>query len=420
MRNTARAVSCCGGAQRLMSSQTQKEIVVPDPVTWAAWGHRYARPGSTRANWQLWNNLVPEAQRLGIRRVRFIDPCWRVSRVEAQRRIDWLQAQVALRTSGTVPVTAPVDYTTEPWLDLGLYDQTFGVEFELVRPAGMTKEQLADHIASVTGAPCRVVYAYHDAHRSIGAGFTAASWKIVPDGSIRDAQGSEVVAPVLKGEAGFETLRAVARKLTEVGCTVNKNCGMHVHIGVQPRSRHVNFFKRLWRLYSQWEPTIDTVHQLDRRAKPSGYYTSSNAEFWCKSIVRSFNDARVGSATNLREFGAAVSNDKYRKLNYLNVGSIGTAEFRQHGGTVDATKAEMWVRLCMRMCAYAGRNTSAMPQANALQADSLEAFLALVGADADEVAYFTARREHFIRRAARAAAQAAAATATTTNAAIGA
>lgn len=378
---------------------------MPDPVTWAVWGHRYARPGSTRANWQLWNNLVPEAQRLGIRRVRFIDPCWRVSRVEAQRRIDWLQAQVSLRTDGTVPVTAAVDYTTEPWLDLGLYDQTFGVEFELVRPEGMTREQLATHIAEVTGAPCRVVYHYHEAHqRTQGGAYTAASWKIVLDGSIRSAQGSEVVAPILKGEEGFATMRAVANKLTEVGCTINQNCGTHVHIGCQPRSRHVNFFKRLWRLYSQWEPTIDTLHQLDRRAKVNGFYNSNQAEYWCKSIIRSFDDGRVTRATNLREFGAAVSHDKYRKLNYLNVGSIGTVEFRQHGGTIDAHKIEMWVRLCMRMCAYAARNTSAMPEANALQADNLQALLTLVGCDAAECSYFTARREHFIRLAARKAA----------------
>jgi len=327
--------------------------------------------------------MVPEAQARGIRRVRFIDPCWRVGRAEAQRRVDWLRGQL----EGFV---IPQIVT-----GVGFDQQTFGVEFELLMPVGMTKRTLADHLIA-EGVPCIVVEHYSQAHNA-----TPHTWKIVPDGSLGDyVRGAEVVSPPLNAtEEGFAVMRKVAAKLQSVGCTVNRHCGFHVHVGA--RNRDVNFFKRLWRAYWQYEPAIDSVIQPDRRMNNR----------WCRPL--SFRDAEVENATDMRGFATAMrahdDSARYHKLNFNSYRRHGTVEFRQHGGTVEVTKAEMWVRFCLRLTAWASSSDAVMPSARSTDratASDLQKLFDLVGADLNEQRYLNDRAARFARRAARQAARA--------------
>ena len=60
------------------------------------------------------------------------------------------------------------------------------------------------------------------------------------DGSLRAGRGRkavEIVSPVLKGADGVRQVLAVVRELNARGATVNKTCGLHVHVGFDKNNR---------------------------------------------------------------------------------------------------------------------------------------------------------------------------------------
>ena len=93
-------------------------------------------------------------------------------------------------------------------------NRKFGAELEMT---GITREQAVRALRGV-GIEVRDETYNHE---------TRDYWKIVPDSSVHG--GFEVVSPVLEGEAGLEQLRTVVTALDDMGGTVNKTCGYHVH-----------------------------------------------------------------------------------------------------------------------------------------------------------------------------------------------
>lgn len=266
-----------------------------------------------------WNTLVPAAQARRIPRVRMLNAP--LETIEYRRsKLEWLRAQL-----GTLN-------------DLG--DLTFGVELEFLMPVGMAADRLAAAIQAV-GVPC---------HAESYGHVTGSHWKIVTDGSLGDyTRGRELVSPVLRGEAGFDALRKACTVLERVGCKVSKKCGLHVHVGV--RSEPIDFFKNLVRLYASAERAIDSFMAPSRRGPEGG-------NGFCKALRVS--ERALDLATNLDGVARAIgqtpgaanarNGGRYYKVNVQSYWQHGTVEFRHHQGTVDANKAENWVRLCLRMC----------------------------------------------------------------------
>ncbi len=282
-----------------------------------------------------WNSLVPEAQARGIRRVRLLNGP--LETIEYRRtRLEWLRAQL-----GTTLLTPGGDVGP-----LGTIDQfTFGVEAEVMMRVGMTRSQLAAKIAAEAGVICE--------EEGYGHSNRPNRWKVVTDGSLGDyTRGCEVVGPPLQGAAGFETLRKVFKAIEGAGCKVSKKCGLHVHVGV--RGQSVQFFKNLAVLYASAEVAIDSFMAPSRRGSMGG-------NGFCRSVQ--MNRTRLVAATTIDEVtlalgqsvgaGSARNERRYRKLNYQSYWQHGTVEFRHHQGTVEAHKAENWVRLCLRMCVTA-------------------------------------------------------------------
>lgn len=322
----------------------------------------YQRPTNlmtTIEMWQEWNRLVPAAAALGHRRFRHIPRCWRLSRVDATRRLDSIRAAV-----GDFEVPAE-QVTTE------VGQQTFGVEFEFILPVGVSSYDLAVRLTEA-GVPTQAeMYNHH----------LRSHWKIVTDGSLGDyANGRELVSPVLSGEAGMAAMRAACQVLTAAGCKVNKRCGLHVHVGA--RHRPVSFFKSLVRLYRHYEAAIETCLSASRRGR---------ANMFCQPVTTTeMQLSQVRTVDDLRR----VMHSRYTKLNLQSFWRHGTVEFRQHQGTVEARKAEMWVRLCLKMTALACAPVT-------MEGHSLASLLALLGADEEETTYFNQRAAHFARRDSR-------------------
>ena len=241
-------------------------------------------------------------------------------------------------------------------------DATYGVEIECYLPDGTTQQQCAAAVSQRLGAlsTCQVE-AYNHQPRPF--------WKIVPDGSLNDySRGIELVSPstaqtLLRGEDGLRQIEIVCRALTDLGCTVSRKCGLHVHVGVE--SQPIGFFKNLVKLYAIYEPVIDSIMPRSRRA---------NLNVYCRSMTVA-NPARVDAATTFDQVCAAATGssgrfgggDRFYKLNLTAFRRHRTVEFRQHSGTLDATKAVNWTVTCLRMVAAAkkgGLNLGAAPAQN--------------------------------------------------------
>jgi hypothetical protein len=212
-------------------------------------------------------------------------------------------------------------------------ERTFGVEVEFYMPVGMQAHTLAGLVSTQAGVDCRDESWNH---------ITKTHWKIVTDRSLGDMdRGREVVTPVLQGPAGREKLARVLKALRDAGCTVSKRCGVHVHVGVGHAP--MSFFQNLVRNTAYFEPVLDSLMPLSRRADANGF---------CKGLAHMTPAAIMGASSVdklLNVFTKSTAYQRYHKLNLCSYGRYGTVEFRQHNGTLDTSKIENWLLLCLRM-----------------------------------------------------------------------
>jgi hypothetical protein len=220
-------------------------------------------------------------------------------------------------------------------------DYGFGVELECYLPIGTTHAQAAAAVARRINARCEFEQ-YGHALRDY--------WKVVTDGSLQDySRGAEFVSPILRDQAGLYQLEQVCSALTEIGCTVNASCGLHVHVGVG--NRPLQFFKSITKLYGIYEPVIDAMMPRSRR-RSEGFFCRSIASVSPAMIDRqSTFDALVHLVTP----GRNEHQRRYYKINLEAHRRHRTVEFRQHSGTLDANRARKWTELCLRMIDAAAR-----------------------------------------------------------------
>lgn len=224
-----------------------------------------------------------------------------------------------------------------------MLSQTFGIEIECYLPAGMTHAVIARKLTEAGVETAAEGYNHN----------LRTHWKVVTDGSLGDyTRGAEIVSPVLTGEAGLAAIRKVCDVLVAEGVTVNRQCGLHVHVGA--RNRSVDWFQALIISYAHFEEVIDGVLPRSRRADNNSF---------CRSM-RPFVEA-VKRATDIYGVCRAVANNqgpyaRYRKLNCESFARHGTVEFRQHSGTIEADKAVNWVLLCLSLCHKAAETARPM------------------------------------------------------------
>lgn len=237
------------------------------------------------------------------------------------------------------------------------FDLSFGLEFECYLPEGATAAQLASAVNARIG-PTHSCQAQNYNHSRTSV------WKIVTDGSLGDWQrGVELVSPVLRGQAGIEIAMKALRALSDFGCTVNKKCGFHVHVGAADArgpgemDYPIAFMRNLIRLYSAFEPAIDSIMPPSRRGSANTY---------CRSIT-AVSAAALNAATSFAQLtrvaapGSSGDGARFYKVNLVAYNRHKTVEFRQHSGTLDEAKARYWIIMCLRMVAAARNGASIIP-----------------------------------------------------------
>jgi hypothetical protein len=220
-----------------------------------------------------------------------------------------------------------------------------------------------------------------------------AGWKVVGDGSLTSEPGfeaMEVVSPILQGQAGTDTLRAVMDLMKSKRCRVNNSCGMHVHIGV--RGMKPARLRKIAIAFLNNEANFDSLVPPSRN---NNRFCQSNV-----ALFRSRRDTTLAAATTIAAMGQALNGGnssqhynqyRYYKLNFQSFVRHGTIEFRQHSGTVESEKAIAWVRLIAGFCASAA--SAAQEQLSAPVA--FDTFLSAAVADESVKTYLVARRAKF-------------------------
>ena len=215
-------------------------------------------------------------------------------------------------------------------------ERTFGVEIEVTDSYNYSRESIAAKIRE-------------KGIEALSEGWnhqTRLYWKVTTDGSC----GLEIVSPILKGQSGLQAINTVCEALNEVGCKVNKKCGLHVHHGVADYT--IKNFKNLFKMYTKYEEGLDQVVPESRRADTATY---------CGTMIINQN---VHSTLEKIEACKTVSEieglycSRYKKLNCQSYVKYGTLEFRQHSGTTDAVKIINWVKLTQFMITKATISTT--------------------------------------------------------------
>jgi hypothetical protein len=229
--------------------------------------------------------------------------------------------------------------------EAGLEAFTFGVEIECYLRNDSTHAEMARILQEAGVNATTEMYNHH----------RRDWWKLVTDGSLNDYRtGCELVSPVLRGAAGIAEMRKVCQVVEQAGARIRRSCGFHVHIGMA--NQPVTTWRNLLRLYGHFEGAVDSFTSRSRRGTGNQY---------CKSTRNALrmNEVAVNSAQTVESLARAYAPngsytnshgiDRFFKVNMASFWRHGTVEFRQHQGTVDADKAENWVKFCLRMVAAA-------------------------------------------------------------------
>ena len=209
-------------------------------------------------------------------------------------------------------------------------ERTFGLEVEFINRTNMSKDLLAQYInKKFRKLDC------------IGEGYnhtTRNHWKIVTDASC----GLELVSPILSGKKGMENAKAIIDCLASIeGVTVNRDCGIHVHVGADDIT--TQGMKNVVMFYAKNQHMIGSVLAPSRRGGSRWCETITSNHGDMNQVERKLNDCNtVGDVVST--FGRY---GRYQTVNMTAYNRQRTLEFRQHGGSIDSEKILNWAHFLL-------------------------------------------------------------------------
>jgi len=192
---------------------------------------------------------------------------------------------------------------------------------------------------------------------------------VKPDGT--PSVDCEIVLPPLPVcDFSFDYIKKVCRVLESIGCRINRQCGLHVHISnaqslrtnaTDLASRSIQYTQRTGRFIGGSEffgDPIDAIAVKDimvryANAQPiinSMFPSSRTSNRYC-NVMRT---NRLETARTIEQLRDATTG-KFSVIN-LNHWRNGTIEFRQASGTIDATKIINWVMFLINLVEHTINN----------------------------------------------------------------
>lgn len=241
------------------------------------------------------------------------------------RYVAWLQGNPSTGTRRSRRSLATAAIVT--------FTRSFGVELEF---QGIRLSTAAAAVATVVGyQPAITGY-----HQSGTPDFTR--WHVERDGSVTSARGigGEVVSPVLNGSAGIAEMRLVMKALAATGARVTVKCGMHVHVNALDLTGEQ--ISRLIAVY------VDRQAAMNELVSPSRRTHGYGGNGYCRPVSES---EKIAWGEQFKQDGQSTRPraERYRTVNVTSFTRTGTIEFRQHQGTMNASKAAAWVEMLLSM-----------------------------------------------------------------------
>jgi len=167
----------------------------------------------------------------------------------------------------------------------------------------------------------------------------------------RDGYFGVEIAPmdVLRGADGFAKMEVLLTTLRSMGAKINKSCGLHINVS-HPKLSKPGILKRLITLFSRYEKAFWAVNGSKTRedARPR-----SGNRSWCASIKRPFKNRGYDHLRSISQISSSYE-ERYHALNLTNMirqpSEKRRVEFRCFAPTLNTTKLNAYVRLCMGLC----------------------------------------------------------------------
>lgn len=224
-------------------------------------------------------------------------------------------------------------------------NRTFGVEIECIIPSSTftntrgNRSTIISNFATLLTNRTGLEFTYGGYHSS-----NHNTWHVEYDSSVHgNGYGFEIVGPVLTINQ-LDQVRKVTNALEGLNATVNRNCGLHVHIGTSDLTFKQK--KLIAKRYLKFEDVFDYFMPVSRRTRNNQYCNS----MWGNTTDGSANaiNRQLKSIDRCRTLSCVSNvfyNGRYSKVNFQT--RKPTVEFRHHSGTTDFAKISNWVLLCM-------------------------------------------------------------------------
>ena len=215
---------------------------------------------------------------------------------------------------------------------------TFGVEIEILNTIDRSTIATALQAEGINAE----VEGYN--HR------TQHYWKVITDSSC----GWEIVSPILSGEHGLNELKKVCKVLTRIGCRVDMNCGLHVHIGADALG-----VAKVRSVVKRWlgnEDNFDSIQPISRRGRSNVY---------CEPLSDTIRTHLIDNCFTIEDL-VDIQSTRYSKLNLQSYRRHKTIEFRHHSGSTDSTEITNWVKFLLDFCTTATPESCAATDFDAL------------------------------------------------------
>jgi len=229
----------------------------------------------------------------------------------------------------------------------------FGIELELIRPNGISKDRIIEEINDTGEATANYPNGASDRQRRF--------WKMTTDCSVRSSKrghtgDNELVSPILRGHDGVNQLKTVLEVLNRLNCSVNVSCGTHVHHDVTDAVGGTSKDARRF-LDNLVTWTMKFEHIIYKLVSPSRLKTGYSVP--ARLQLNPDMDAPMFTNYNWQNFKSSyktkirtaqrrrshyeIQKNRYSGLNLQNIWSRGSVEFRYHNGTLDFDKLMSWI-----------------------------------------------------------------------------
>lgn len=175
--------------------------------------------------------------------------------------------------------------------------------------------------------------------------FNLDKWSLIHDGSLRN-NGVELVSSVVSGNKALRAIRDVSEFIGKYQkqADFSKRTSTHVHVDITDLSLHE--FKNLVYLNMGLETMLMKLVSPHRRV--NNFCLTTDKTYKVIVMLRDlFRDCDDDMEYVFRNIGAELrpSRFKYAAINYCNICSLGTVEYRMHQGTSDYKELKRWVAL---------------------------------------------------------------------------